>query len=388
MKDTIGVLFATSKRITRALEIFSFFAAFIAADSVLAQVWSETTAPNKSWYAVATSSDGSRLAAAFYNGGIYTSSNSGVIWNLTSAPAKSWSALASSASGNVLLAAATSGGVYTSTNFGSTWQSNGVPGNYNWDAAASSADGNTLIVGGNIWGPVYYSTNGGASWRSNGIPTGYWTAVVCTADGTKLAVEWSGVVYCSTNSGATWTNYNTSYGTQLACSADGSKLLLASSSLNISTNWGMTWVQATIPSSTLPFAASADAGRLVQLGYGVTYLSTNLGANWTTSYAPSKTWRAITLTADGAKLLAVVNSSLQGYSDGIYLWSPPLLGHANVSGNLVLSWPTNGTVFNLQVSSDLTTWLAATNVSVVTNAQNQVIVSPGDSNGFFRIVSQ
>jgi len=368
----------------KAFAVWLVLVSFVGSAS--AQVWTKTSAPNKSWYAVATSADGIKLAAAFQSsGGIYTSTNSGATWILTSAPAKSWTALASSADGSVLLATANFGGIYASTNSGISWQSNNIPGNAQWDTAAASADGNTLIVGATVFGSVYYSTNMGANWRSNGIPKGYWTSVVCSGDGTKLAAEYNGTIYVSTNSGVAWTNYNT-LGTVLACSADGRYLVLNSGPPTVSTNWGATWTQISLPSTSLPFALSADATRFVVLGNGVIYVSTNLGGLWSSSYAPALAWRSIALSSTGTKLVAVSTSS----SDGVYVWLPPALSFTNNAGSLIYSWPTNGTIFSLQANPDLATtnWVAVTNVPVIANSRKQVTLPVTNGNGFFRLISQ
>jgi hypothetical protein len=200
-----------------------------------------------------------------------------------------------------------------------------------------------------------------------------------------LAAEWSGVVYTSTNSGATWTNYTTTFGSLLACSADGKQLLLPSNNLYVSTNWGMTWAPANIPSSSLLVALSSDAKKLVELGFGTTYISTNVGTSWTNSYAPSKTWKSMALSADGSRLVAVASGT-----DGVYVWQPPSLSLTNSGGNLVFSWPTNGTAFNLQTNVNLTTtnWVTVADLPTVTNSQNQIIVSPTNNSVFFRLISQ
>ena len=373
------------------LTIFILSVGFISVHRASAQVWTKSSAPSKTWSAVGSSADGSVLVAAINGSSIYTSTNSGATWAVSGAPSKGWTAVTASGDGKLLLACATAsttpGGVYTSTNAGTTWQSNSVPGNYNWDAVAASANGSTLIAGGQVFGPIYYSTNMGANWRSNGIPTGYWTSVVTSADGTKLAAEWSGVIYTSTNSGVTWTNYNTSFGTVIACSGDGGQLLLVSGSLlYLSTNWGATWTSKTLPISTSTYGVSADAKRVVVAASSAISLSTNLGTSWTASYAPTRNWKSVALSADGSRLVAVVNSS----TDGIYLWQPPSLIITNSGSNLALLWPTNGTAFYLQTNADLmtTNWGMVTDLPTVTNSLNQIIVSPTNSGAFFRLISQ
>src|SRR5882672_4814541 len=72
-------------------------------------------------------------------------------------------------------------------------------------------------------------------WMLTSAPSTNWTAIVCSADGTKVAgavggkygaFPWPGPIYVSTNAGATWfpssapvTNWSV-----LASSADGSRL--------------------------------------------------------------------------------------------------------------------------------------------------------------------
>ena len=63
---------------------------------------------------------GTRLAAASYSGGIWTSTDGGLSWTQTSAPTTVWQSLASSANGT-LLAAGGNSGVWISTNGGMTW---------------------------------------------------------------------------------------------------------------------------------------------------------------------------------------------------------------------------------------------------------------------------
>jgi hypothetical protein len=49
-----------------------------------------------------------------FNGGIYTSTNSGADWALSSAPASQWSSVASSADGKTLVAVVYGGQIYVS----------------------------------------------------------------------------------------------------------------------------------------------------------------------------------------------------------------------------------------------------------------------------------
>ena len=84
-------------------------------------------------------------------------------------------------------------------------------------------------------------------------------------------------------------------------------------------------------------------------------------------------------------------SSLPG---GIYLWQtvrPPQLNLTPAGGNLAVSWLVPSTNFVLQLNSDLSTtnWMELPDPPSLnlTNLQNQVIVSPTNSSGFYRLVT-
>ena len=72
-----------------------------------------THASNQPWYCVASSADGTKLAAAVLGGEIYTSSDSGVTWTARASP-RNWFSIASSADGTKLVAAVAVGHIYTS----------------------------------------------------------------------------------------------------------------------------------------------------------------------------------------------------------------------------------------------------------------------------------
>ena len=81
-----------------------------------------TTAPPEYWYAVASSADGSRLAATVFFpaafpgfGQIYTSADSGATWTATDAlDTNYWVCVTTSADGSRLVAGLNPGGIYTS----------------------------------------------------------------------------------------------------------------------------------------------------------------------------------------------------------------------------------------------------------------------------------
>jgi DNA-binding beta-propeller fold protein YncE len=130
----------------------------------------------RNWVSIASSADGNKLVAAGggYNfpGYIFISTNSGAAWTLTATnilpsglSGRPWIYVASSADGSKLAAVsdATSpiGGVFISTNSGATWTNvvQSVRPSLTWNAVALSADGAKLVatVGYPSTGPIYVS---------------------------------------------------------------------------------------------------------------------------------------------------------------------------------------------------------------------------------------
>ncbi len=107
--------------------------------------WKLTDAPqNGEWSSVASSADGTRLAAVCPNLGICVSTNSGAHWMQT-ITGRYWDCLASSADGMTVLAGSEAAGIYISTNSGLTWTPTGATNAY-WDAIASSSNGANLVA--------------------------------------------------------------------------------------------------------------------------------------------------------------------------------------------------------------------------------------------------
>ena len=126
----------------------------------------------RGWSSIASSANGSRLVAAAGGNGtsgfIFISTNSGAAWKVTATnialglSAHPWIGVASSADGTRLAAVSDAtipfGVVITSTNSGATWTTNAVPF-LDWNAVALSADGAQLVasVGYPSTGPIYVS---------------------------------------------------------------------------------------------------------------------------------------------------------------------------------------------------------------------------------------
>ncbi len=390
---------------------------YISTDS--GATWTSTSAPSNGWQSVACSADGTRLMAIGTTG-TYISDNSGLVWTQTNpigaasvatsadgnmvflageriytslylglwkmgnAPAAfwqaPWQALASSANGTKLAAAVHGGPIYTSADSGATWAQTTAPSNY-WESIASSADGTKLIAAvrwtpgvsnTSLGGPIYKSTDAGASWTQTSAPTNYWASIASSADGSKLvAAVWGtygfsnnllgGPIYVSADSGATWTRTGapSNEWASVASSADGTKLVAAAYiNVDSSNNWrrgsifispdaGATWTPTSAPSNRwASVASSADGAKFIALAYsgpddpwpyGRIYLSADSGTTWTEANLPTNYWVSVSSSNDGRTLVAV------GYVSDQVCWvdvmiGPPYQSHIYVSNDSGLTW--------------------------------------------------
>jgi len=126
----------------------------------------QSGSPTGAWSAIASSSDGTHLAATINGGVIYTSKDSGVTWTSQSgSPTGAWSAIASSSDGTHLDATIYGGGIYTSKDSGVTWTMV-VGSNANWSSITTSANGANVYAGvynGLIHSVIFNQTTIGAS---------------------------------------------------------------------------------------------------------------------------------------------------------------------------------------------------------------------------------
>lgn len=293
--------------------------------------WTMTLSANN-WNGIASSADGTRLAAVAGLGssssGIFTSINSGITWTPASGLlAAQWRAIASSADGSKLVAAINGGGVYT--NSGGNWAVT-ASGTANWVSVASSADGTKLFaaVSGGV---VEFSSNSGASWSAV-TGSASWVSVACSADGSKFAAAASGLSLGSGAPAANWVS--------ITSSADGNKLAAAvgGGGIYTSSNGGANWtLQSGAPSANWSsIASSSDGSKLVAVvnGGGI-YTSSNYGITWVQqTNAPVRSWNSVASSADGTRLAAAVNNTSTG---GIFIAqaSPQTTTTAGTGGYLI-----------------------------------------------------
>jgi hypothetical protein len=155
---------------------------------------------------VASSTDGIELVAATQNAGIYISTNSGFAWTVTTAPNVIYTSIASSANGTHLAAAASdlANSVYISVDSGATWTANGSPAaSPAGGRVASSADGH-LLAAALYYGGIYISSTPCIGLMKAVKPTfsDLWM-------GTNYQLQVSGDLISWTNQGSAFTPTNT-----------------------------------------------------------------------------------------------------------------------------------------------------------------------------------
>jgi hypothetical protein len=290
--------------------------------ALLGQSWVATSAPNEEWTAIASSADGSRLAAAAESGQIYLSADAGSHWSKaasTNLAPQQWTAIACSADASRLVAVANPGAIYLSTNSGVDWEA--VEGTSNaWFSAAMSSDGSCLVAAADFSG-IFTSADAGATWTAAlNVTNQEWAATVCSADATTLvAAADPGWLCVSTNAGTDWATSSVPIlsWTSLASSADGTRLAAAAmlDGIYLSTNSGADWVQTGAPAAAWSgLACSADGINLVAAAYdGGIYTSADGGQTWAQTEANAGAWSAIACSSTGSNVATTV------FSGGIYV---------------------------------------------------------------------
>lgn len=269
--------------------------------------WSLYT--NRDWTAIASSSDGVKLAAAVQGGQIYTSTDSGVTWTARETT-RLWVTIVSSSDGVKLAAVVHNGQIYTSADSGATWTAR--DSNKTWRYIASSSDGVKLAATVNN-GQIYTSTDSGVTWTARDSNR-FWEGITSSSDGAKLAaVVNNGQIYTSTDSGATWTARDSSrVWDAITSSSDGTKLAAVvggtccTGQIYTSTDSGVTWTARDANRNWTTIASSSDGVKLVAIvNNGQVYTSTDSGVTWTVRDS-NRNWATVTSSSDGTKLAAGV----------------------------------------------------------------------------------
>jgi photosystem II stability/assembly factor-like uncharacterized protein len=363
------------------------------------QGWGKTSAPNYRWWSVASSADGSKLAALHGYSDIFTSSDAGKTW-VSHTVAVGWcEAVAMSADGKKLVVVCWKGGpIYTSKDSGETWEKTSAPNAY-WGSVASSADGSKLLAAGSS---LYRSENSGETWEKVG-PTNYLSEVASSADGMKLFATTRDGVFTSGDGGSSWEKSSgvTNWCTAIACSADGSKVAMIELRSNDvysrvlhSNDSGRTWIRSGLedPPFWSSVASSADGSRLVVVGQdGSVYTSEDYGVSWRSNLAAGlnvEQWQTVASSADGKRFVAgsAANSSGAIWTFGSVSRPELKLGSGS---NLHLSWIIPTSEFVLEESDSLNSadWKEVASPAVLNGStlEEEVDLSGGGTKGFYRL---
>ena len=317
--------------------------------------WTQTSAPQSGWVSIASSSDGTKLAAVISNHatvrGIWINASSGVgTWTQTSAPTTLvWSSIATDSSGTKLVAAAPNAGIWRNVNSGlGTWTETSAPTRLLWTSIASSSDGtklavttaNTSLCGG-IW---INASSGVGTWTQTSAPKLVWRSIASSSDGTKLAAttDYSGIWTNASSGVGTWTQTSATAALNwrsIASSSDGTKLAAGTTNLGLWTNANSgagTWTERTVglprPADWEPIVSSANGAILTAGVYGGgIYTSTDSGGTWTRmieGLPASANWYSIATDSSGTKLAAVASGG------GIYTYSTDYLTRVQTASTI------------------------------------------------------
>ena len=299
------------------------------------------------WAEVAIDDTGQFLAAAEYNGYVWTSSDYGVDWTeRTILPYGSWNSIASSANGSRIMATRyNTGSVYISDDYGSTWSVSNTGGTKLYDID-SSADGSFLVTVDRD-GYLYTSDTYGVNWTEHvSLGTRSWVAAEISANGQHIIGFGSlSLTAISHDYGVTWDNVTglpNPYWKNAAMSDDGSVIMVGedhsvSGRVYLSQDYGNTWVLQSAAGSPLPtkipygsmsVAVSGDGNILAVAKYNIgnVYTSDNLGATWTQQPSDSGDWRwiRVALNNDGSRIVSP-------WTNGGYIWTG-VIGIGNYFG--------------------------------------------------------
>lgn len=300
-------------------------------------IWWSAPAPRQAYRAIAMSADAKKLVVAASStsaGGLYTSADGGLTWAQRD-QARMWTGVASSADGSKLAAVVSAGYLYTSTDSGATWTQRDA--SRSWKAVASSADGSKLVAS-VLGGYLYTSTDSGATWTQRDASRN-WRQVTSSADGTRLAAIGDGLIHVSTDSGVTWQARGPLLPwASIASSSDGMKLVAGSNGgstagseekVYVSSDGGQTWTPQLYDGTWLAVAISSD-GNTILAGslLGPLALSADSGATWR-DLSLSTQWGVsgfMAISSDGSTIMTTAgedqfyrstNSTTQGTAGSI-----------------------------------------------------------------------
>lgn len=273
---------------------------------------------NRSWTAVAMSSNGQYQTTLEYQGGIYRSTDYGVTWtdvSPTGYNSTMWSSITISDTGQYQSAVAYNTNIFISNDYGVTWTTTGDALEWASIDMNSNAQYQTAV---DTNGFIHVSDNSGVSWSTPIPEIGRkdWRAVVVSFTGQyQTALSFNDAIYISGDYGANWTKIYalTVPWASVAMSSSGQyqTACVDNGGVYISTNYGNTWtLNSDLGEQLWSDVAISGTGQYQSLlsRYDNIYMSTDYGATWETSTNDInyKHWSSIAVSFGGNYQTAVV----------------------------------------------------------------------------------
>lgn len=273
----------------------------------------------RDWNAIASSTNGLNLVAFDRTRLIYLSTNGGLNWELPPlSPARNWSVAASSADGQRLVAGTSGDNIFISTDSGKTWNPRSQPGQRAWSGVACSHDGTNMVAVASANSPLYVSIDGGDNFlqRANaGIAN--WGGVAMSADGTNIFAASGGplgTLMTSSNKGTNFTSVNVGGSpiTKVICSADGQRLIVVMGNfIHTSNDRGTNWIRRDAAGSKTwrAITCSADGSIIAAAASDGISISVDAGGAWAVRAPNNLTWTALACSADASRFAAATSGN-------------------------------------------------------------------------------
>ena len=296
------------------------------------------------WWSVSVSTTGQYQTASLFgedSPGIYTSSDYGTTWAIADIsgyyPAflAGWTSVSMSSDGQDQTAVDVQSGIYASSNYGATWTM-ALPLQEAWGSVslssygdyqfAASQYGRVSVTNGGV---ITYSRDKGKTWRITGAPLAEWRSVSLASDGpNRTAVGFDGIYTADDESGNYWTRrstpstfaYDAWASVGLSSTGQYQTAVNAFGGICTSSDYGATWKITTAPSAVWASVSLSSTGEYQAAvafdeDAGGIYTSSDSGATWTIALSLKLSWRSVSLSSTGQYQTAVA------YGGGIYISS-------------------------------------------------------------------
>lgn len=290
--------------------------------------------------------DGSHMAVALVSSSLQLSDDYGMTWETRLS--ETWSGLGASSDGSYLVAATATGPLYMLNSSGLSE----LPTKRKWTSVAVSSDGSRIVAtessaaGGG--GYIFVSYDYGLTMFATAPYLNEWQSSTISADGTRMAACAStGGLYVSGDSGVNWDSVDSGTFLKVAMSKNGEQIAACTSqsSVAVSFDFGVTVFRRSIrsiPSACSSIAFSPNGAALfVTLDTNFIYFSRDLGISWTITGELPESTIGFAVSFDANRIVAISPNFL-------YFGSPTAysLGIFNVtSASTDISFSVDRTVF-------------------------------------------